>query len=70
MEMTKKLCLNYLNASIKMKMVTLLTNMYADISSVTMISFVKLMKNPNALISATVANTMAMETVRRINSNP
>jgi hypothetical protein len=28
------------------------------------------MKNPNALISATVANTMVMETVIRMNSNP
>ena len=53
-----------------MKMVSLLTNMYADISSVTMISFVILMKNPNALISATVANTMVMQTVILINSNP
>ena len=70
MEMTKKQWLYCLNASIKMKMVSLLTNMYADISSVTMISFVILMKNPNALISATVANTMVMQTVIRINSNP
>ena len=70
MEMTKKQWLYCLNASIKMKMVSLLTNMYADISSVTMISFVILMKNPNALISATVANTMVMETVIRMNSNP
>ena len=70
MEMTKKQWLYCLNASIKMKMVCLLTNMYADISSVTIISFVILMKNPNALISATVANTMVMQTVIRINSNP
>ena len=70
MEMTKKQWLYCLTASIKMKMVCLLTNMYADISSVTMISFVILMKNPNALISATVANTMVMETVIRMNSNP